>query len=54
MIAKCYIPKKISEEAKAALMDYASLEETQASKVQNISNSADEGGIIGFFKKFLG
>jgi molecular chaperone DnaJ len=54
VITKCYIPKKLSESAKETLMEYASLEQTQSEKMQHASGNADEGGIIGFFKKFLG
>ncbi len=44
IITQCHIPKKISAEAKETLTQYSNL----------IGTNADEGGIISFFKKFLG
>lgn len=45
-ITQCHIPNTLSEEAKQALLIYAE-------KLGNAS-AASEGGITGFFKKFLG
>lgn len=46
-ITKCYIPKKLSAEAKKALTDYA-----QTSGADQTSES--DGSITGFFKRFVG
>ncbi|HEV2601318.1 MAG TPA: molecular chaperone DnaJ [Candidatus Babeliales bacterium] len=46
VVAKCHIPKKISNEAKDALVNYAD-------QIGNDANNND-GSIVGFFKKFLG
>ncbi len=40
----CHVPKKISAEAKSSLSAYSN----------NIGTSTDDGGIVSFFKKFLG
>lgn len=45
VITQCYIPKKLSEEAKKALLDYAKT-------VEDMPNQ-DESSITSFFKKFL-
>jgi molecular chaperone DnaJ len=47
VIINCDIPKKLSEEAKNALMDYAE-------KIGTDTGGNSDGGISGFFKKFLG
>ena len=44
IITQCHIPKKISADAKKLLTDYSSI----------IGTSAEDGGIVSFFKKFLG
>ncbi len=44
IIAQCHIPKKVSVEAKKMLTDYSSI----------IGTNAEDGGIMSFFKKFLG
>lgn len=44
IVIQCHIPKKISAEAKKSLSEYADV----------IGNDTDEGGIVSFFKKFLG
>lgn len=49
VITKCHIPTKLSDDAKKALHEYASLTAQEVSE----NNDAD-GSIIGFFKKFLG
>ncbi len=46
LITQCYIPKKLSEEAKKHLTDFAHATDKDA--------QASEGSILGFFKKFLG
>jgi len=46
IIPQCHIPKKLSPEAKQALHDYSQ-------KLDAMPSDA-EGGIIGFFKRFLG
>jgi len=46
VIAHCDIPTKLNEETKKSLLDYAE-------KLGNLSQKSD-GGISGFFKKFLG
>jgi molecular chaperone DnaJ len=45
IITQCHIPKKLSPEAKEHLVKYSNIIGT---------NIDDKGGIIGFFKKFLG
>ena len=44
IITQCHIPKKISADAKKLLSSYSSI----------IGTSTDDGGIVSFFKKFLG
>lgn len=44
IIPQCDIPKKLSTEARDALLDYA----------KKLGDAASEGGIGGFFKRFLG
>lgn len=44
IITQCHIPKKISADAKKLLTDYSSI----------IGTSTEDGGIVSFFKKFLG
>ncbi len=46
IITQCYIPKKLSDEAKKHLTDFAHATDKDA--------QASEGSILGFFKKFLG
>lgn len=46
IITKCYIPKKISNEARDLLTQY----DTQVGQ----ATDKNDGGLIGFFKKFLG
>lgn len=45
VITKCYIPKKLNSESKAALTEYAKLSDESAPA---------EGSITGFFRSFLG
>lgn len=47
IITNCDIPTKLNEETKKSLLDYAE-------KLGNNSSSSSEGGISGFFKRFLG
>lgn len=44
IITQCYIPKKLSADAKKLLTEYA----------DTVEKSGETGGITGFFKKFLG
>jgi molecular chaperone DnaJ len=44
IIPQCDIPKKLSTEAREALLDYA----------KKLGDTASEGGLGGFFKRFLG
>ncbi len=44
VITQCHVPKKISAEAKKALTNYSDI----------IGTNTQEGGIVSFFKKFLG
>jgi molecular chaperone DnaJ len=46
VIANCDIPKKLTAEAKEALLNFSEKLGTQ--------NTSTEGGVSGFFKKFLG
>jgi molecular chaperone DnaJ len=46
IVTQCHIPAKLSDEAKKTLLDY--------SKQIGDSCQSSEGGISGFFKKFLG
>lgn len=47
IITNCDIPTKLNEETKNSLLEYAE-------KLGNTSSSSSEGGISGFFKRFLG
>lgn len=47
IITNCDIPTKLNDETKKALLEYAE-------KLGNNSSSSCEGGISGFFKRFLG
>jgi len=46
VITKCHVPKKLTPEAKEALVAY--------SKLIGTDTNDNAGGVIGFFKKFLG
>jgi len=47
IVTKCHIPKKLSKEAQSTLKDYAKL-------IGDTPPDENDGGIAGFFKKFLG
>ncbi len=46
IVTQCYIPKKISDDAKKHLIDYAQASDKDI--------QASDGSLLGFFKKFLG
>jgi molecular chaperone DnaJ len=53
VVTKCHIPKKMSEESKQALLNYAT--QLDAESVKNGPDAGNnDGSIMGFFKKFLG